>query len=357
MTALRRSVLWVHRWAGLSFGLVIAMMAVTGAGMVFRPQLATTLDPTLLRVQPCSAPRPLDELVTNARAVHSTSPVNYIWVHSESDASTWVRFVDNDTVYLDPCTAAVLGEQYRYGGLFGRLEQLHRFKFMPHGSLVTGSSALSFVALTVIGGFIVWWPHTLRALKAALSFRSRLTGRAYRMHLHRALGVYASLILMISALTGLPDAFTWCHDALYRLTASPLPAPDPKSGAPDGTAALSMQACWQRAQAVIPRPLEALISYPRKPGNAVQIDLLERSAPHSEARTLLYLDAHSGEILSFRPYGSSSRGDKLLAWLLAVHKGETGGLVVQLLLLAGALSVPVLAYTGISSYLRRLRSA
>jgi len=134
------------------------------------------------------APETFAELVTNARAVHSTSPVNYIWVHSESDASTWVRFVDNDTVYLDPCTAAVLGEQYRYGGLFGRLEQLHRFKFMPHGSLVTGSSALSFVALTVIGGFIVWWPHTLRALKAALSFRSRLTGRAYRMHLHRALG-------------------------------------------------------------------------------------------------------------------------------------------------------------------------
>jgi vanillate O-demethylase ferredoxin subunit len=84
----------------------------------------------------------------------------------------------------------------------------------------------------------------------------------------------------------------------------------------------------------------------------VEIDLLERGSPHAEARTLLYLDANSGAVLSFRPYASSSFGNKVMAWGLAIHKGEAGG-VTQALLLMGAMGVPVLVYTGMSSYLRR----
>ena len=40
-------------------------------------------------------------------------------------------------------------------------------------------------------------------------------------------------------------------------------------------------------------------------------------------------------------------------WMMSLHTGVMGGPVVQLFLLFGALSVPVLAYTGTASYLRR----
>jgi uncharacterized iron-regulated membrane protein len=103
---------------------------------------------------------------------------------------------------------------------------------------------------------------------------------------------------------------------------------------------------------VSPGSIEALIAIPKQAIGAVEIDLLERGSPHAEARTLLYLDAGSGAVLSFRPYASSSFGSKVMAWGLAIHKGEAGG-VPQALLLMGALGVPVLVYTGTSSYLRR----
>ena len=44
--------------------------------------------------------------------------------------------------------------------------------------------------------------------------------------------------------------------------------------------------------------------------------------------------------------------------MLSIHTGQVGGILGQLLLFLGALSVPVLAYTGLRTYLRRrLRSA
>jgi vanillate O-demethylase ferredoxin subunit len=58
-------------------------------------------------------------------------------------------------------------------------------------------------------------------------------------------------------------------------------------------------------------------------------------------------------VVRYVPYAASSAGNKLYFWTLSLHTGHVGGLAGQLVLLAGALSVPLLAYTGISSYLRR----
>jgi vanillate O-demethylase ferredoxin subunit len=104
---------------------------------------------------------------------------------------------------------------------------------------------------------------------------------------------------------------------------------------------------------VNPQPTEALITAPKPGTEVVTFDLLESGSPHAEARSVLYLDARSGTVLGFRPYATGSLGNKVVTWGLAINKGEVGP-VAQGLLFMGALGVPVLAYTGISSYLRRL---
>ena len=53
---------------------------------------------------------------------------------------TQVRFLDREMVYVDPCSAAVLGQENKYGGIFGFPERLHRFKFIEGeaGALLGG---------------------------------------------------------------------------------------------------------------------------------------------------------------------------------------------------------------------------
>jgi uncharacterized iron-regulated membrane protein len=348
---IRKAILPLHRWAGLTLGLLIAWLALTGAGMVFAPQLRSRVDHDLLVVPACTSSLPLDALIDRARAAHVGGTLRLIGIRAQKTASVLVRFANGDTVYLDPCTGRVLGQRNRNAGLFGRLEYLHRLKCFPIGSSIVAAAALSFAVVIVIGGVVMGWPGSWRALRKSLMFSPGLRGRARLMNQHKTLGIWISLLLLASALTGPIDSFGWYRRAIEDLTQSPAPEAVPTSRAVDRTR-LSLQALWYRARSVSPESIEALIAVPKQATSAVEIDLLERGSPHAEARTLLYLDANSGAVLSFRPYASSSLGNKVMAWGLAIHKGEAGGFT-QALLLMGALGVPVLVYTGMSSYLRR----
>ena len=349
---LRRKILTVHRWAGLTLGLVLAWMAITGAMMVFRVQLDPLANPGLLTTPICTDRVPLDALADAARAAHPVGRIDYIRVLGGDRQPTLIRFANKDTVYLNPCTGTVLGMQNRYGGLFGTIELLHRLQFLGFGHWITGVSAIIFVVVFAVGGILVWWPHSLRALKGALRFNTRLTGRGRSLNRHRTIGVYVSLIVMTSALTGLPQAFDWYKNGVYRIAGSPPPEAPPKASE-SSEAPLPMETFWRHVQTLSPHPRETLLHYPLKSDDPVEIYIIGRDAPHANARTYLFLDPHTDAVLRYTPYNQSSLGHRLYFWTLSIHTGQAGGVIGQLLLLGGALSVPYLAYTGIGSYLRR----
>lgn len=359
----RPLLLQVHRWCGLTVGCVILLMAITGASIVFRPGLEPVINRDLLTVPTCSARVPLDTLTANASRVRPGAKLDYVRLVAGQPGeprmpAAMVRFTDQYFVYENPCTGDVLGERSRYGGLLGTIEQIHRFRFMKHGSLITGTSAIVFGSLLIVGGIALWWPHTRRGWRHAftLDARSRRPGFAFR--LHRTVGAYASAILLSMVLTGLPWAFDWYAHGIYAITGSPKPAQAPKSARPSaGEQRLPLDTFWRTAQSLSPDPQDALLHIPEKARDPVEIYLIDRDAPHPNARTMLYLDAYTGNVLRFVPYAKSSAGHKLYFWALSWHTGAVGGVFGQLLLLLGALSVPVLAYTGMRNFMRRARRA
>lgn len=359
-TAIRKYLLPVHRWSGLTVGLVVVLMAVSGAAIMFRPQLEPVLNESLLTVARCDARVPLDTLTANAVALRPTARLDYIrLVAGEAGAArmpaAMVRFTDEVFVYLNPCDGAVLGQRHRFGGLLGSIEQVHRFRFMQNGSLVTGTCALLFGLVLIGGGLLMWAPAVARNWRAALRIDPRLRGLPRTLNRHQTVGAYAALVVLTSVLTGLPQAFNWYRDGLYALAGSPRPAKPPMlPAAHDGQAPrLPLEALWRQAQLLVPAPRDALLHYEAKAGAAMDMYLIERDAPHVNARSMLYLDPYSGAVVKYVPYAASSAGSKLYFWTLSLHTGHVGGLFGQLVLLAGALSVPLLAYTGIGSYLRR----
>jgi vanillate O-demethylase ferredoxin subunit len=107
-----------------------------------------------------------------------------------------------------------------------------------------------------------------------------------------------------------------------------------------------MEAYWQKLQSLVPDPAEALIHFPAKPRDPVEIFAIERGAPHANARTMLFLDAYSGEVLRFRPYAQSSLGHKAYFWTLSWHTGMLGGIGGPLILISGALALIFLGLVG-----------
>jgi ferredoxin-NADP reductase len=350
---LRKAILQVHRWTGLTVGLVIVMLAITAAAIVFRPQLESVASPQLFDVGRCTTPVSLDVLAANAVQAHTGSHPEDIRIRPSQPAQ--IRFADRQIVYVDPCSGQVLGQQNKYAGLFGLPEKLHRFKFIDGevGAVADGTITLVFALVLIAGGLVVWWPPTLLALKSALKFRLHLRGLAFTLNLHNVVGIYTSLVLLLTTLTAVPISFHWAHDAIDWVTGSPAREPKPASMPVQGAQALPIESLWQRAQAMVPRAREAVLRFPRNPLESIEVYLVGSDAPHSNARSYLYLDAYSGEVLKFTPYAQASPGFKVYSLLIPLHTGQIGGVFVQLLFFLGMLGVPVLAYTGFSSYLRR----
>lgn len=351
---IRKPLLALHLWSGLVVGLLLVGLAISGAILDWRPQIEPLLNPRLLVVAPAGPRQSLDTLVARARAAHPAAALDYVRYFSDATAPVLVRFSDKDFVHLNPYTGEVLGIRNRYGHFFGWLEGFHRFLMLDQkfGEPLIGSVALVF-AFICISGLALWVPATRRALVAGLTFNRKLTGRPWTLNLHKTLGVYAALVLLVSALTGAPQALDWIKRGLFVVSGSAKEAP-PKTPARAVTVVanfIGMETIARRVQSLVPGASDTLIHFPER--GLVESFAIAADAPHPNARTYLWFDPASADAVRVTPYAQSATGSKLASWALSIHMGLVGGVFAQLLLFLGALAVPVLAWTGVASYLRR----
>jgi uncharacterized membrane-anchored protein/uncharacterized iron-regulated membrane protein len=356
--SLRRGLVQLHRWLGLIVAPAIAYLALTGSTMLLRPHLEPVVDSRLHLVSACERPLPLAQLIANANERHPEGAIRQLELTGGAADATVVRYHDLRGVFVDPCSGAVLGEQQRWGGVFGTLEGLHRLRyFVDDGSVtepITGTLSV-VMGLMAIFGIALWWPRSRGHLKRSLSLRSGLHGTALQMHLHRVIGVYAAAVLLISAVGAWTFTFDWARSALYVLTRSSPPAARPKSSAGSGPKA-SPDALLAAARNAVPDFDRMTIVLPKGPTDSVEVQILERDAPHPNARTTLYLDPRDARLLRLEPYATSSAGHKAYRWLASLHMGYVGGVAGQIVQGAAMLMVPVLLFTGVRSFWRRRRA-
>lgn len=352
----RQIIFQLHLWSALTVGLVLLVVAVTGALMVFRPELDPQFNRGLFAVTPRGSRLPLDPLVAAARQNHPEARVDFVRIRAEADASVEVAFLDKQVVFVDPYVGGVLGLRGRYEGFFGRCEQWHRFLlFGAVGKIVVRAGAMLTVVV-LLTGFYLWLPPVLRALKNGLRLNFQLKGRAWYFNLHKAVGIYAGGVVLVSALTGLPQSFDWMEHGTYKGWAA-APAPPalfstlPTGATPSGRGTL--QSWLEQAQRVLPGASTLVIYHPRKPEAAVEIFAISPGAMHDNARSYLFLDSHTGAILRHTPYAESTAGVKFYLLCRSLHYGQFGGYVGRFLLLGGTLAVPLLVFTGCAMFFRR----
>ncbi|MBV8036153.1 PepSY domain-containing protein [Roseateles sp.] len=358
---LRSPLLFVHRWTGMTLGLLFLFLALTGLTLVFRGELGGWMDTSLHGDVECRAPQPLDALIEKARAVRPDAEVQAIRVRDDGQ-SVIVRMSDRHDLYVGPCSGRVM-DRNRWAGVFGLLEQLHRFRFLESadaGNFITGGAAMAMLFAMGFGGLFVLWPSSWRQLKTVTTPRPHLRGRALDLNLHRSIGFYTATVIVIVSITALPMAFKWTRTVINVAVGSPTEKPPKLRSTPvAGAQVLDAGALWEQVRPLLEHPdttpHEISIELPRKPNDAAVIYAVEIGAAHPNARSYYYLDAYSGKLLRAEPYATSPLGNRIYRYTSSLHSGEVGGLPVQLLFFTGIAGVPVLAYTGLRSFFRRRR--
>ncbi|MCY3808814.1 MAG: PepSY domain-containing protein [Gemmatimonadetes bacterium] len=115
---------------------------------------------------------------------------------------------------------------------FERVREVHRWLAFPGGGertgrRLTGAANLGLLFLLLTGALLwVPWPLSRRALAANFAFptsRGRLRGRARRLRLHRAIGVWALLPLAVISATGAILSFPSLGDWSYPIFGAAIP--------------------------------------------------------------------------------------------------------------------------------------
>ncbi|MDB6168410.1 MAG: hypothetical protein JWM88_1274 [Verrucomicrobia bacterium] len=349
--ATRAALRTFHAWTGLAAGLALTLVALSGAALIFRTPLEQRLDRQRFVVEPRVSRLPLDELVERGRAAHPRINVERVTLTDDATMPVLVLFSDNRYAHINPYTGAVLGLRARYGQGYGWIDGLHRHLALDPqpGRIVAGSFAFGYIVLA-LGGLALWWPTTRRALKAGFTLDRRLTGRAWNLNLHRTVGIWVALVILFNAVTGVTIAFETFRNGFYYLTGSTkdIPPPSPNPVPPEFA---GYEAMVRRIGTLLPGAHEIYILPPKE--GLVMAGVLAADAPHPNARSYVWLDSGTAEIVRYTPNARTSAGFRLYSWLLSVHTGATGGLPVKLALLLASLGVPVLAYTGVAAFLRR----
>jgi uncharacterized iron-regulated membrane protein len=219
----------LHLWLSVPFGLIITVICFSGAALVFEPELMKLCNPTRHYVEEVKgAPLPLGQLIANVnRQLPDSTPIANVQIPASAKENYRLGFPGRGTppFYVDPYTGVVRDHPAAgQGNFFLTMRRLHRFLLDDFkyggppsvGKLVVGVSTLVFV-LIIIGGVVMWIPKNRKALRANLSIKVRSTWKRLLRDLHVTLGIYAALLLLAMALTGLTWSFSWYRNGFYRI--------------------------------------------------------------------------------------------------------------------------------------------
>lgn len=364
-------------WLSVPFGIVITLICFSGAMLVFEKELTRLFGEDIYKVEKDSGdPLPVDVVAAKvARMQPEGVRVTGVTVGSDPTEAYKVNLSKpkRAAVYVDQYTGEVKGRQER-PAFFATMFRLHRWLLddgRPEGrpawgKIIVGVSTIMFV-VALVSGVAVWWPKTRRALRNSL----KISVRKGRFHLWRSLhvagGMYALLLLLAMALTGLTWSFPWYRSAFYAVFGVEMTAKGGAHGADDGKngggkehngrsggrrAAAAEPAVWQKVYDRLraDNPHSASITV----GNGTASVTFSKFG-NSRAADRYTFDRHTGHITSAVKYADSAPSGKLRGWIYSVHTGTFGGLLTRVLWFIASLFGASLPLTGYWLWLRRLR--
>ncbi|AIG02993.1 putative transporter-like membrane protein [Pseudomonas fluorescens] len=361
---LKKTLFQLHWFFGITAGLVLALMGITGAAYSFQDEILRALNPTVLTVhkQPAGVLPPA-ELVRKLEATEGKA-VSMLWVESESGNAARVFFTPppgerrGQMRYFDPYTGDYLGDAVGQD-FFGLMLQLHRFLAMGDtGRQITGACTLILVFFC-LSGLYLRWPRQVASWRAWLALDWRKKGRSFNWDLHSVFGTWCLLFYLLAALTGLYWSYEWYSKGLTRLLSD---APQServrnRGPAPAGPAPVAnYEAIWSSIYSTAGPDLSAYnIRMPAVAGQPATVYYLLQSSPHDRALNQINLDPATGIVKSVERYGDKSLKAQLLTSIYALHVGSYFGLVGRIMLTVTSLCMPLFFITGWLLYLDRRR--
>lgn len=213
----------IHLWLGLSVGLIVVFLGITGCMLAFQREIESithTYDYVKAENREFLQPSQLGKIAQAAlpdRMLHSVT-------YGEKDKSAQVAFYHFEPsyyyiVYINPYSGEVLKVKDMDRDFFRILIDGHFYLWLPPhiGQPIVATATLIFLIM-MITGLILWWPRNKAARKQRFSIKWNARWRRVNYDLHNVFGFYMTWVAIFIALTGLVFGFQWFAKAVYWTT-------------------------------------------------------------------------------------------------------------------------------------------
>ncbi len=355
--ALRHAVLWVHRAIGLTAGLVVASLALSGMLLAIEHPVVRWAEsghrsgdgPAL----------PLETALATAQAGRADRP-SAVTVRREARAPLALSY-GRELRFVDATSGRLVGGGSSARSFFHTVEEWHRFLALEGGArnvarTVVGWASLGMIALA-LSGPVLWWRRGGAAFRTAVLPRAGRSGAAADLDWHHAAGFWTAIPLLVVAGSGAVMALPWANAALWRAFASVAPAaPDqrPRTAPAGPWDATGIDAVVRRAQAEVPdwQTITVRVPAPGTPRVSVVADRGDGGRP--DLRTQLTFDAATAALVATEPFERQEPARRARSWLRFLHTGEALGALGPFVALPTALAALVLSVTGARLAFRRM---
>jgi len=360
-TTFRNAIFQVHWFLGITAGIVLAIVGVTGGVLSFEDALLKALNPGVMTVEPRARALAPGALLERVREQRPGEAISSLQLSSDPRDAAMIGFAPKDggrrgeRAHLDPYTGELLGEP-RYQDFFRTTMQLHRWLVADDiGKQVVGAST-AILVFFCLSGLYLRWPRRRGSLRTWLALDWRQKGRNFLWHLHAVVGTWVLVTYLVMALTGLWWSYGWYRDAVNDWAAAgtqrrALPRTTEGRGEPPP---FDIDAAWQAFTSTAPAWSSATLALPKGDG-AISVRYLDARPAHERARNEISFDPWTLEPVAHERYDDGSLRQKIGASMFALHRGSffgTGGVVVFMLT---SFAMPLFAVTGWMLYLDRRR--
>ena len=361
---MRDKFLFVHRWLGITAGIVFGIASLTGAILVYEPELDRLLNAGRFPITPGQIePAALDAAVAAAvgdatlRGVRWPTPRRPVFsIDIREDGR-------GREILLDPGTGSVIEPTRGENRVIRGIRRVHTQLFAGRpGKLVLEISCYAAL-IGLLTGAVLWWPG-IRKMASGLLIRLRRGTYILNYDLHQSTGILFLPLLFVLTLTGVMIPMAGFSEAVGRMvmpgSEGPRGFPEVKSNA--GTPAAigpSIARLVITAQRMTGIAQVESIAFPDADDGVIEIRVGAGRPLEAGHIVRVLIDQQSGDVLQVRDTRALDPAVRFArSGVYNIHVGAVGGSFVRFLWFIACVVGFVLMLTGLVVWwMKRTRKA
>ena len=390
----------IHWFLGITAGLVLSIMGVTGAIYSYEQQILKWINTDSYTVQAQSGPKLSPaELYQHFKQQNPEMQINSVSLDASPTGSSTVNIAKEGArrgynMMVNPYTAEVLPE-IKGREFFQFIQQLHRYLTMgPVGKQITGACALMLIFF-VLSGLYLRWPKR-HSVKQWLAVKPQLKGRNFIWDLHAVVGTWVVIFYLILACTGRYWSYDWWRNGMFKVLGVERPQPEmqqgqggrggaeqgrnagesrgegagergPRSegqrenrgegrerGVDDTLLLTALNKSWAGFQNEFNDKYSTVtFNIPNKADGELKLSFTDVEVQHERARNNATYNYQDAAFTLVEMYEDKKLNEKIMSSMLPVHRGSFFGPIYQFFAMVASLLMPLFFVTGWMLYLKR----